>query len=170
MIHAWLLVLGGIVSVALAAYLFMVWRGLSQDWRPEALKRGRCVQVEQDLRVDEPFRIIGRPDQVYRLADGLHVPVDAKNRDHHRVYETDKAELSLQAWLLRRHGMPTAGYGYIAATNRRTGERRALKVDLGDDAYCERMIRRYFDLIEGRVAPRASRGAKCRTCGHASYC
>lgn len=153
-----------------AVFAFMVWRGFTQNWRPEDLKAGKVVLVEQNLFANAPYPLVGRPDQVYRRTNGLHVPVENKNRDFHRVYETDVAELSLQAWLLRLNGMPTASYGYVAVNSRKTGERKAFKVELGGDAYCERLVRRYLDLIEGRAAARPSRGRKCDTCGHRRAC
>jgi len=154
----------------LTLWLFMVWRGLSQDWLPAELKAARLAQIEEDLVVDEPFPVIGRPDRVYRLADGAHVPVELKNRTRHSIYETDIAEISLRAWLLRRNGKPTAEHGYVVINSRDTGTREATKVELRDDAFCERLIRRYIDIVEGRVVARKSRGPKCKSCGHFARC
>ena len=96
------------LALALAVWTFMVWRGFAQNWLPSELAAGKVAQVERNLFVDTPFPVVGRPDQVYRLPDGLHVPLENKNRDAHRVYETDIAQLSLQAWLLRLNGLETA--------------------------------------------------------------
>jgi hypothetical protein len=85
------------LAAALAIFTFMVWRGMSQDWLPIELKTAKLVNVEEDLIVDEPFPVIGRPDQVYRLKNGLHVPLELKNRDQYRIYDTDLAEISLRA-------------------------------------------------------------------------
>jgi CRISPR-associated exonuclease Cas4 len=158
------------LALALAAWTFLVWRGFSQDWLPDELKAGRVAQVERNLRADHPYRVIGRPDQVYRLPDGLHVPLENKNRDAHRVYETDIAQLSLQGWLLRRNGLPTAAFGYAVINSRTTRKRRAIRVELRDDAYCEQLIARYLAIIEGRAQARKSRGPKCKSCGHAGAC
>lgn len=158
------------LAFALAVRAFLVWRGFAQDWLPKELKAGRVVLVEKNLTAKEPYPVVGRPDQVYVLGNGLHVLVENKNRDRYRVYDTDIAQLSLQAWLLRRNGMPTAPYGFVAINNRRTGRRKTLRVDLGDDAYCERLISRYMAIIEGRAQPRRSPGPKCNTCGHRSEC
>lgn len=149
---------------------WMVWPGLSQDWLPDELKAGKLVRVEEDLVTDEPYPVIGRPDQVYRLADGMHTPVELKTRAKHVVYSTDVAEISLRAWLLRRNNISTAGHGYVVINSTESGIRKAIRVELGDDAFCERLIARYIGLIAGDAAPRKSRGAKCNTCGHYSRC
>jgi CRISPR-associated exonuclease Cas4 len=71
---------------------------------------------------------LGRPDQVYRMHDGFHVPVELKNRDQDRVYETDIAEISLRAWLLIRNGKKTTAYGYMAINSRDNGKRQAIRL------------------------------------------
>ena len=158
------------LAAGLALWVAMIWRGIAQDWLPDDLRAGRLVSVEEDLIVDGPYGVVGRPDQVYRLATGLHVPVELKNRDKHVVYETDLAEISLRAWLLRKNGKPTATHGYVAINSRVNGRRVAKRVDLRDDVFCESLIERYISLVHGGATPRKSRGAKCRTCGHASRC
>lgn len=157
-------------AAGLAFWLFLIWRGFSQDWLPDELKAGTLIMVERNLKVSAPFRVIGRPDQVYRLKDRLHVPLENKNRDDHRVYDTDVAQLSLQAWLLRLNGMPTAPFGYVAINSRKTGVRKAIRVSLQDDAYCETLVRRYLAITAGQGEPRKVRGGKCKTCGHRDYC
>ncbi|MCW5322886.1 hypothetical protein D5039_17545 [Verminephrobacter aporrectodeae subsp. tuberculatae] len=161
------------MAIPLAAWIFMVWRGFTQNWLPDELKAGKIVLVEKNLLANYPCTgdsLVGRPDQVCRLPSGLHVPLENKNRDDHRVFDTDIAQLSLQGWLLRRNGMHTAPFGYVAINNRKTGKRHAIRVDLRDDAYCEGLMGRYLDLIELRTMPRKSRGRKCNTCGHRAAC
>ena len=158
------------LALALAVWTFMVWRGFTQNWLPSELAVGKVAQVERNLFINAPFPIVGRPDQVYRLPDGLHVPLENKNRDAHRVYETDIAQLSLQGWLLRRNGLPTAAFGYAVINSRTTRKRKAIRVELRDDAYCEQLIARYLAIIEGRAQARKSSGPKCKSCGHAGAC
>lgn len=158
------------LAAGIAAWVAMIWRGLSQDWLPDELKAGKVVAVEEDLTADEPFAVIGRPDQVFKVRTGQHVLVELKNRDSHRVYDTDVAEISLRAWLLRRNGQETASYGYIAVNQRSTGKREAIKVDLKSDEFCEKLIARYIEILEGRSWPRKARGPKCKSCGHATRC
>ncbi len=126
--------------------------------------------IEKDLRMDSPYPVIGRPDQVYQLENGLHVPLESKNRNTYQVFETDVAQLSLQACLLRRNGMPTAEHGYVAIKNRRTGKRRAIRVHLMGEEECSRLVERYLDVIESRVMPKKNYGPKCKSCGHQMIC
>lgn len=158
------------VAIALVAWIFLVWRGVTQDWLPPDLAAGRVVLVEKNLYTNSPYCLAGRPDQVYRLQDGSHVPVELKNHTAARVYDTDVAQLSLQAWMLRRNGMKTAPHGYVALQTPQARARRAIRVQLHDDAFCESLIARYLAIIEGRRAPQKSRGPKCKTCGHFSIC
>lgn len=158
------------LALLLAAWTFMVWRGFTQDWLPAELAAAKVAQVEKNLFANAPFPVVGRPDQVYRLPNGLHVPLENKNRDDHRVYETDVAQLSLQAWLLRLNGLETAPFAFVAINSRKTRKRRAIRVELRDDAYCEQLVARYLEIIERRAKPRKSRGRKCNTCGHRAEC
>jgi CRISPR-associated exonuclease Cas4 len=141
-----------------------------EGWLPAELRQGEMVGVEKSLMATTPFLVTGRPDRVYRLASGAHTPLDFKNRDTTRLFESDRAQLSLQAWLLRRNSKPTAPHGYLVVRLRKTGKTSALKVDLGDDAYCERLIRRYLALREGSVKPVKAKDARCNTCGHKGDC
>jgi CRISPR/Cas system-associated exonuclease Cas4 (RecB family) len=134
------------------------------------LKDANLVYVEHNFFVDAPFPVVGRPDQVYRLSDGRHVPLENKNRNSYRVYDGDVAQLSLQAWLLRELGKPTADFGLLAINHRQSGKRQAVRVPLWNDAACEQLIARYLALKEGKVLPRKSSGPKCTSCGHRTLC
>jgi CRISPR-associated exonuclease Cas4 len=158
------------VALIAAGWLLIVWRGFAQDWLPAELASAKVVQIERTLFMSEPFAVVGRPDQVFRLADGLHVPVENKNRNGHGVYASDIAQLSLQAWLMRKNGLETASFGFVAINDRLTGKRVAKRVELKDDRYCEQLLVRYLDIVEQRVAPQKSRGAKCNSCGHRAAC
>lgn len=158
------------LTIVAVYWIFLSWHRVSRDWRPAELKAGRVVMIEKDLRMNRPYPVTGRPDQVYQLANGLHVPVEGKNRDTYHVYDTDIAQLSLQAWLLRHNGMPTAKHGFVAINHRQTGKRRAIKVRLMDDECCSNLVERYLDVIECRVLPEKKFGPKCKACGHQMIC
>ncbi|MBX3630314.1 MAG: Dna2/Cas4 domain-containing protein [Nitrosomonas sp.] len=159
-----------LILIAAAIWVFMIWRGLTQDWMPKELRVGRIVMIEEDLRTRFPFAVVGRPDQVYQLENGLHVPVENKNRSNFKIHETDIAQLSLQAWLLRRNRLSTTHYGYVAINNRKTGKRRAIRVDLLDDKSCGHLITRYLTVISHKAQPEKNMGVKCSSCGHRAYC
>lgn len=158
------------LAIVAVCWIFLSWHRAARDWRPAELKAGRVVMIEKDLRMNRPYPVTGRPDQVYQLANGLHIPVEGKNRDTYHVYDTDIAQLSLQAWLLRHNGMPTAKHGFVAINNRQTGKRRAIKVWLMDDECCSNLVERYLDVIECRVLPEKKFGPKCKACGHQMIC
>lgn len=179
------------LAIGVAVWTLLVWRGFTQVWLPEELKAASLVLVEKNIVIDmsfpaigrrldqlgrgcdelgRSFGMVGRPDQVYRLANGDHVPLENKNRDDHRVYDTDIAQLSLQAWLLRQTGKPTASFGYVVINSRRTRQRKSIRVDLYADAVCVRIIQRYLDVTEGRAVAKKNRGGKCKSCGHRPEC
>ena len=139
-------------------------------WLPNELQSAKLAFVEKDFFTATPYRIAGRPDQVYRLPNGSFVPVELKTRAQNRVFDTDVAELSLQAWLLRQKNKRTARHGYVAILNTTTHENTALRVDLWDDERCEAAIARYLDLMAGRAMPRKCGRQKCKGCGHTAYC
>lgn len=165
---AWLFAFG--IFGALAIWLLCRWRGIFQGWMPDELRTARIVMVEKAVRIRSPYRIAGRPDRVYLIAGIGHIPVEYKNRDEHRVYDTDVAQLSLQAWALRQAGLSTGTFGYVVVNRRKTRERKAIKVPLKDDAFCVALIERYLALRAGKALPHKRRGAKCRSCGHRHYC
>jgi CRISPR-associated exonuclease Cas4 len=127
-------------------------------WLPDDLKQAKLVMI------------VGRPDQVYRQSDGQHVPLEYKNRTLQRPYDTDIAQLSLQAWLLRKNGMATAAHGYVTIDSPRSGARTNHQVALLNDEQCEALIQRYLDVISNKTIPKKAFGPKCRSCGHVRIC
>ncbi len=158
-------VVAGLAGLALLVYW---WR--TAGWLPAELREGDLVHVERTLKAEMPFPVVGRPDRVYRLPGGEHTPLEYKTRDVARLYESDRAQISLQAWLLRKNGHPTAPHGWVVVRRRKDGARYPLKVDLGDDAYCERLVRRYVALRAGRVIPQKTLDGRCKSCGHREAC
>lgn len=163
------MVLSGMACVAVV-WILLIWRGYTHAWLPDELKGASVFKVERNIITDRPYPVVGRPDQVFRLDNGDLVPVENKNRDDYRVYDTDIAQLSLQAWLLRKTGESTSSFGFVAINSRRTGRRRSIRVDLYPDSVCLRIIERYLDLEAGQVKPRKSKGGKCKSCGHRPKC
>lgn len=145
--------------------------GMFESWRPAQLRGARLVMVERDLFAGSgDLALAGRPDRVYRTRDKLYVPVEYKTRKGFRLYATDVAQLSLQAWQLRRTGKSTGPTGYVVVSETGSGKRRALAVQLGDDAYCEALMRRYHALRRDKESARRNTGPKCASCAHRSRC
>lgn len=165
-----------LITLAILAFLFFIykaWVGYHprrSDWRPPELANAKIVLVEQDLFTRYPYAIAGRPDQVYQLSSNHVVPVEYKTRSHFAPYKTDVAELSLQAWLMRRNGMKTANHGYVTIQQRETGQRKAIPVTLWSDDRCHALIERYLAIREGRATPRKANNGRCKGCGHSRYC
>lgn len=149
----------------------LLFGGMVETWRPAELRGARLVMVERDLFAGSgELALAGRPDRVYRTRANLHVPVEYKTRYGFRLYETDCAQLSLQAWQLRRTGRATGPTGYVVVSEQGSRKRRALAVQLGDDAYCEALMRRYHALRRNGNDAQRNTGPKCKTCGHRAHC
>lgn len=160
-----------VMIVALLGAFLAYWQWQrSSSWLPAELRRGKMVGVEKSLHAEAPFPVTGRLDRVYQLANGLHTPMEFKNRDTTRLHDSDLAQLSLQSWLLRRNGHKTASFGYLVVRERKTGRKKALKVNLRDDAYCDQLIRRYLEVQSGMEKPRKVRDGRCKSCGHYGVC
>ena len=142
-------------------------------WCPELLLNAQLVYAEKDfsvkLKCEFKGRITGRPDQVFRLKNGQHIPVEYKTRMHFQIYNTDIAQLSFYAFLLRRNGLETASYGYTVIENRLTRERNTLKVELWNDDWVIKTLMRYEALAKG-ATPSFSFTPKCLGCVHKERC
>jgi len=151
-----------------------------RDWLPKELRGAKLIAVEKD-EVTRSFLwdnngskrsviLTGRADQAYINAEGEWIPIEFKNHHTHQVYETDIAQVSLQAWQFRQKGIKTAPYGFVVVRSRNAGSRKATKVNLLNDAVCEQMINRYIDITFHNARADRSRGPKCRSCGHKERC
>jgi CRISPR/Cas system-associated exonuclease Cas4 (RecB family) len=142
-------------------------------WRIEALRDAKLISAEKDFEgtYHGTFKrkIKGRPDQVYRLQNGMCVVVELKTRNHFEVYNTDRAQLSLYAYVLRLNGRSTADYGYVVIQHRKTGHKKTLKVELHDDAWAVQTLERYVELQRGSE-PTFNITPKCNHCSHQVRC
>jgi hypothetical protein len=162
-----------IALLVLGSALILVFAGVRRSdraWLPDELRTARLRFNEHTMFINGDLPVVGRLDRAYQRPDGVHVLVELKTRDRFQVYDTDVAELSLQAWLLRSQAIPTASHAYVMVLQRTSGERRAIRVDLRDDAFCEGLVERYVALRGGFAQPTAQRGPKCKSCGHRPRC
>lgn len=169
-----------LIMIALVAiFVLWVWFGSRRikrrenAWLTPELKKATLVMVEQEWVVDAPYPLVGRFDRVYEFnfPDGKALmPVDFKTRAKDVVYDTDIAEVSLQAWMLRQSGYSTSTHGYIAVKNMTTGNVTPLRFQLKSDVECEAIIQNYLNLINNRTTPQRTFKQKCTGCTHKTRC
>lgn len=178
-----------LIAVAALIGLALIWRALNIKSRqpiikmdlPPELKAGRLIMVEQEIHVEQPYKISARLDQVYEIVYNgktYLVPADFKTRATNRVYDTDVAEVSLQAWMLRNcaggNKHRVAPFGYILIHNTTDKRMYPKKFTLLSDQECENMIERYFDLVNPREyvvpTPLPASSKKCVACSHKKRC
>lgn len=141
-------------------------------WLPPELYHARIVAVESDMSavMELPehgrVRLFGRPDQVYRLPNGLCVPLEYKTRDRATVRSTDSDQLALQAWMLRRNGHATAPFGFVVSQSNGSSQRTPIIVPLAGDEYAQYLVSRYLDIRAGTVTPNRADDRRCDSCGH----
>lgn len=140
------------------------------------------VLAEQDIFIDKPAQLMGRPDEVYCSVDGRLVGVDTKTRKRAAVYLTDVIQLSVYAVLLaysdhrklprRKLWTPTrpvADYGYVRCVT--AGGTVWRRTQLFTAAEVVQLYHRRLDLEADRLAPSPARKAiHCRHCEFRDIC
>lgn len=145
-------------------------------WMPAELRQAELLAVEKDagFLINLPkyglVRFTGRPDQVYRLGNGLATPVELKNRHQARVEQRDFEQLTLQGWLLRNLGVPTHEFGYIIYQIWGSQRRVVVPVRLGSDDFARSILIRHMAIISGTVKPRRALNTRCNSCFHQAKC
>jgi CRISPR-associated exonuclease Cas4 len=141
-------------------------------WLPAELYHAQVVAVESDMNAVMSLpgygrvRLFGRPDQVYRLPNGLHVPLEYKTRDRAVARSTDSDQLALQAWMLRQNDRATAPFGFVVCQRNGSGQRTPIIVPLAGDEYAQYLVARYLDVRTGKVTPGRAEDRRCESCGH----
>lgn len=88
------------------------WR--EQENMPRELHTASIFMNEEPISCESPFPIHGQVDQVFHSSSGRLIPLDTKTRAHHKVYESDRVQLSAYGIALRQNfpGHPIT-HGYI---------------------------------------------------------
>ena len=142
-------------------------------WLTNELKQAKLTMVEQKWQVEYPYNIVGRFDRVYEFdiqGKKVLMPVDFKTRARDRVFDSDIAEVSLQAWMLRQSGFITSAHGYIVIKNTATGATTPHRFALKSDVECQHLIEHYFNLTSKRILAKQAPTFKCKGCSHHSRC
>lgn len=119
---------------------------------PRALDGAVIFINEESISTESPRPLHGKPDQVFRLTNGVLLPVETKNRARARFYLSDQIQLSAYATILRGNGHVVANWGYVRVPR---GPRDAvwLEVPLFNDLQLEKIVDHYHDIRSGRVVP-----------------
>lgn len=140
------------------------------------------ILSEQNLHIERPVALSGRPDEVYRDSDGALVPVETKTRKRAAVYNSDRIQLSHYAVMLAyadhddlpRRGLVSrkrrvAPYGYVrCVTPAGTHWRRTA---LLNETEVIQLAKRRVALERGKVDPRfAYKAIFCRRCQFRATC
>lgn len=189
MFSAFLTVTSLVVIVGCLTYLWVLRRsGATRTyhdaelrWMPAELRSARLIVSERDTSaLIDGTRINLRPDQVYRTADGRVVPVDTKVRNARAAYPYDIIQLSLQAVALSQHPANLQGahvglHGYVRCVRKGRGRSPArphyVKVQLLGEQALGELVRRYRDVVAGRVIPGCQSNPRaCAGCGYRDRC
>jgi CRISPR-associated exonuclease Cas4 len=143
---------------------------VTETWLPGELHRAQLQIVETTYKTEQPYRIAAKPDRAYRLPSGELVLMELKTRPGIRVFDTDIAELSLQAWVLRSLGERVKDHAYVAVLKHRSSRPKPERVSLLDDKACLKLIERCLELKTGAARPRSNASKHCLTCAYQTEC
>lgn len=91
---------------------FEKWK--TQEALPLELESASLYSVEKEISITEPTPLYGQADQVFRTNDNRLVIVDTKTRKRHQAHDSDIAQLSVYATILRlTQEIKVASHGYI---------------------------------------------------------
>ena len=80
---------------------------------PQELQEARLIASEHFITTDEPRKMHGALDQLYRLKTNACVLSDTKTRPQPRVYRKDIVQLSVYRVILQRKGYQMADHAYV---------------------------------------------------------
>jgi CRISPR-associated exonuclease Cas4 len=166
----WLIFILSLLGLALCFWRFFAKRTVTETWLPAELHRAQLQIVETTYKTEQPYRIAAKPDRAYRLPSGELVLVELKTRPGIRVFDTDIAELSLQAWVLRSLGERVKDHAYVAVLKHTSSCPKPVRVRLLDHKACLQLIERCLELKTGAARPGANPGKHCLTCAYQSEC
>lgn len=172
-------VLGGLVVVCLA--LVIAWRRsvetdaalAERASRPVALRDAELVYMERLFRTSKPVGVVAKIDRAYRMPSGLLVLVELKTRWAKQPSLSDVIQLSAQrVAVMGQTRQIVASYAYVIV---KAPTRRALpiahRVQLMSDEQVVALVRRWEDILAGRVLPRRLQSRKtCLSCVFRGQC
>ncbi|CAN0397714.1 unnamed protein product [Ectocarpus sp. 13 AM-2016] len=167
------------IIVLTAAYILLrhtkkvsLWKAVS-DELPHQLSGALLYYNEQPLMIDVPFKLFGRPDQIWQRSDGTLVVTDTKKRKVLRHYKSDQIQLTGYAFLLKHHsatkGRKIAPYGFLRIPTESGAQ--FLKVPLLTEGEYRDLYKRHHALVHSTRRPSGAHSPLiCRECGHKRQC
>lgn len=168
-------VMAAVVGLVIIAIVRML-RRRALGTMPTELVGARLLASERKYGCRRPVPVVARVDQLLQRADGVAVLIETKRRQVRKIYDSDRLQLSVQAFTLRhsrRLGFfryPTvADHAYVRLVGENATEFRQVRL-LGD-AEVIAAYKRARAVIAGRTEPKppASRGL-CVRCGFFTIC
>lgn len=138
---------------------------------PEELQRATPITIQGNLSMSHPFALHGRPDHVYRLADGRLVV----REDKLGMASLDSAliQASVYASILRHNPpsevgrAPVAEHGWVRIGNPERGRVRFIKVRLLTDGQLQKLVDLYWNLAGGYIPKKTNDPGVCaKRCPH----
>ena len=133
---------------------------------PDALKGMELFMSEEIIQCDHPLPLRGRVDQVYRSAGGDLCIVDTKHRKNAAVYESDRIQCSVYAFILRANNMPVRNTAYLRISMNDDGV-RYIPLKLYEENKIIQIYNRRKEILDNpRISGLAINPGLCRYCGH----
>ncbi|MHB8699246.1 MAG: PD-(D/E)XK nuclease family protein [Sulfuricaulis sp.] len=155
-------------------------RGWRASWEkkenlPTELRGSRLWASEKSFHIRRPIPLTGRVDQVYRINRNTLVVIDTKSRSKAVVYESDRAQISEYAMMIRHRpwgwlsGLQVAKHGYVRLVTHEGVYYR--KIDLLSEKELIGLYRRYLDVMSGRRPPEFAENERlCFGCPQRGKC
>lgn len=122
--------------------------------------------LEHFFKITQPVPLCGKPDVVWLTRQGTLIVGDYKSRPQHKVYDSDRIQLSVYRLLLEKSQQkPVADYGYIHFKG------ASVKVKLLSEREVIALYHRYLRVVAGEVKSEKTASKNfCKHCSHQPIC
>lgn len=169
----YLLFFGLIFAIIIFAVILASSSSTVESGLPSILQNAKIYANEEIFSMDVPIKLSDKPDQVWESERGPLVIVDTKNRTSQAVFESDRVQLSLYAFLvsqsLRGRSKDIYGTAYIRLPGTFGSRYAPVKLIPPDELMANHA--RYWNITDGHITPRMNgAGGLCHHCGHRKKC
>lgn len=169
----YILFIGLIILIVIAAIGLSSSNQSDVSGLPQILQNAKIYANEEIFSMRVPINLSGKPDQVWESERGPLVIVDTKNRTSNMVFESDRVQLSLYAFLisqsLRGRHKDIYGTAYIRLPGTFGSRYAPVKLIPPEELIAKHA--RYWSIADGHLAPQTNgAGGLCHHCGHRKKC